>query len=51
MVRRQRGRWWICWKELDIQGVRLVDGYHRFAVVVQILEEDLAQSVQLPGVR
>lgn len=38
-------------EELDVQGVGFVDGDHAFAVVVQVLEQDLAQGVDFARVR
>ena len=46
-----RWRWRVRGEKLDVQGVGVVDGNHALAVIVQILEQDLAQRIHLPRIR
>lgn len=50
LVRRDGRRRRVAGEELDVQGVGFVDRDHAFAVVVQVLEQDLAQCVHFAGV-
>lgn len=50
MMREQGRRRRVGGEELDIQRVVVVDGDHRFAVVVQVFKQDLAQGVDLARV-
>ena len=50
MMREQGRRWRVGGEELDVQRVVVVDGDHTFAVIVQVFEQDLAQSVDLTRV-
>lgn len=50
MMREQRRRRRVGGEELDVERVVVIDGDHRFAVVVQVLEQDLAQGVDLARV-
>lgn len=51
MVGEQRRRGRVGRKKLDVEGVSIIYGNHRLAVIVQVFEQDLAQCVDLPGVR
>lgn len=50
MMREQRRRRRVGGEELDVERVVVIDRDHRFAVVVQVLEQDLAQGVDLARV-
>lgn len=41
----------IGWEEFDVQRVLVVDWDHGFAVIIQIFEQDFAESVYLPRIR